>query len=442
MNSASLYLIHLVAFVAGIVVLWSLRRGEVSWAIRAGIGILMCAAMAVFMFRISEPPHLFADFYKAYYPAGKSILAMDGGAGLAKSMREGASGFVNLPILAWLFAPFGLFSSPAAGYVFFFLRIVATIVAWYSLSRLAGLDRDRSLLLLFVFSSCGPLLNSLREGNTTHFILLMLVAGLWAMRWNRQFLAGLIFGLAALIKLPLLLLGIYFVARGRWRVGMGGAVICLFTGIASLVMFGWDLHVHWYEYSVKPFAETPMAAFNVQSVQAFFARFQHGGAYLKDWSPHAVEPMIRVLSKLTVFSVLGAVALVIGVSWYRRRALVTAQADSPIIELETSVIVMVAMMISTVSWSHYYLWALLPAALLIGGRPLVLSLKRVRIPGWVGLIGVLPPVISFRSSNSLLSSFHAYVAVSHYLLSTVLLLVVFLVALLIAAPAESKPDRK
>ena len=33
--------------------------------------------------------------------------------------------------------------------------------------------------------------------------------------------------------MPLLLLGIYFVSRGRWRAGLGGAVVCAVVGISS-----------------------------------------------------------------------------------------------------------------------------------------------------------------------------------------------------------------
>jgi hypothetical protein len=45
---------------------------------------------------------------------------------------------------------------------------------------------------------------------------------------------------------------------------MGGATVCAIAAILSIALFGWDLHVYWYENSIKPFAETPMTAFNVQ----------------------------------------------------------------------------------------------------------------------------------------------------------------------------------
>jgi alpha-1,2-mannosyltransferase len=440
MSVSWFYLIHLAGFASGAAVLEVLRRRGVSWSIRVTVGALMCAAMAAFVFRISEPPDLFSDFYKAYYPAAKAILSHKRESGLEATMRQGAGGFVNLPILAWLFAPFAKLKAEPAGFVFFFSGVLATIGAWFSLSRLARLDRDRSLLLLFVFAACGPLHNSLREGNTTHFILLLLVLGLWALRRKLDLIAGVIFGFAALIKLPLLLLGVYFVARGRWKVAMGGTVIGGLAVLLSLLVFGWDLHVYWYEHSIKPFAGTPLAAFNVQSVQGFLARLQYGGSYLEDWKIHPLNPVIMAACKLAAVLLLGLVAVVIG--WPRRwRSGGLPASENNIVELETCIVVMLALMISTVSWSHYYLWMLLPAALLIGGTPPALASRGGRVAGWLALVGALPPVLIVHPANPVLGNIHGYFAVSHFVLSAGLLLAVFLVAHWRAARPEPSPSR-
>ena len=143
MNTFWYYPIHLAALGAGIGVLALLARRGAPWATRAGVCWIMCAVMAVFMFKISEPPDIFSDFYKAYYPAGEAVLSGDEATGLAATMRQGAGGFVTLPILAWLFAPFAMLPPVASGYVFFLLGVIATIAAWYLLVRLAELDRDR-----------------------------------------------------------------------------------------------------------------------------------------------------------------------------------------------------------------------------------------------------------------------------------------------------------
>ncbi len=428
MNNSWFYLIHLAAFAAGIIMLEGMRRRAVPWLLRAAAGVFACCAMAVFVFRISEPPDLYSDFFKAYYPAAKAVVVENGAAGLADSMTRGAGGFVNLPILAYLFAPFGLLPPGPAGSAFLMAGILATVAAWLGLSRLAGLDRDQSLLLLFVFAASGPLHNSLREGNTTHMVLLLLVLGIGLLRGKHDFAAGLLFGFAALIKLPLLLLGIYFVLRGRWKAGMGGGVLCLAAGLASLAVFGWDLHLHWYQHSIKPFAENPLAAFNVQSVQGFIARLQHGSLHLANWNPPELHPALHTLSRFSALFLMAAVAIML--AWPRRLKPggLLAASPSSIMELEICVIILLAMVTSTVSWSHYYLWLLLPTAFLIGASPPALAMKWIRIPGMVAVIGALPPVLIITLGGRIPARLHASLAVSHYLFAGLLLL-----ALLVAA---------
>ncbi|MEY3898503.1 MAG: hypothetical protein RLZZ214_4025 [Verrucomicrobiota bacterium] len=439
MNSFWHYLIHLAAFAGGVTVLTILKRRNAPWAVRAVTASIMSMVMAVFIFRISEPPQLFADFYKAYYPAAKALFAANPNDGLSATMREGAGGFVNLPVLAWLFAPFGKLPTPAAGYAFMTLGVAAIVATWYLLTRLAGLDRDRALLLLFVFACFGPLHNSLREGNTTHFVLLLIVSGLWALRRERGFLAGLLIGFAALVKLPLLLLGVYFAAHGRWRVAMGGATVCVIAAILSIALFGWDLHVYWYENSIKPFAKTPMAAFNVQSVQGFLARLDHGGRYLLDWTPHAVNPMVHLASQLAVaLMMLSAAFVMFRPRRWRRGPLLEAPA-STVIELEVCIVTLLAMMISMVSWSHYFLWMLLPAAFLIAGNPSALAAGRLRIFSLVALILAMPPVLKVFTIDPILSRVYCYLAVSHYLIGAALLFVVLLVADWRTRPVGSEP---
>lgn len=169
-------------------------------------------------------------------------------------------------------------SKSAAEYGFLALGVLTMIATWHALARLAKLNRDKSLLLLFLFAACGPLAYSLRIANSTHFVLLLFVLAVWALRKDRAFLAGAIFGFAALIELPLILLGIYFLLRGRWRVAMGGAAICAFAALLSLAVFGWDLHMYWYEHTIKPVSAHPLAAYNNQSIQGFFARLQYGNS--------------------------------------------------------------------------------------------------------------------------------------------------------------------
>ncbi len=361
MNPFWYYPIYLIAFAATIVLFEALRRRDVPWVIRATLGCMICVAMAVFTFRISDPQDdvMFNDVAISYYPAGQAVFPDDPAAGLKATYRNGAEGFVNIPIMAYLCAPLAVVSKTTGDNAFLFLGVITMILTWHTLARLAKLNPDQSLLLLFLFAACGPLHYSLRLANSTHFVLFLFVLGIWTLRKDREFQAGILFGFAALIKLPLLLLGVYFLLRGRWRVAMGGAAIGAFAGLLSLLVFGWDLHLYWYEHTIKPLSSNPLSAYNNQSIQGFFARLQYGNIGLLWWKPWPIDPSLNLAAKVVVLLLVATVAAVIG--WPRRwrgERVMTAPAHM-ISEIEIWMVTLLSIMIGTVSWSHYYLLILL-----------------------------------------------------------------------------------
>ena len=70
--------------------------------------LLACLVAGAFLhltlWQVSEPPTLFSDLYKAYFPAAEVLW--DVGLQAHFPFTEvGAGGFVNVPLLAWLFVP-------------------------------------------------------------------------------------------------------------------------------------------------------------------------------------------------------------------------------------------------------------------------------------------------------------------------------------------------
>ena len=69
------------------------------------------------MFVISEPQeYLWQDFTDAYYAAGAAALG--GPAKVVGLLEHGVHGFVNLPIVGYFFAPFGLLRPRSAALLF------------------------------------------------------------------------------------------------------------------------------------------------------------------------------------------------------------------------------------------------------------------------------------------------------------------------------------
>ena len=161
-------------------------------------------------------------------------------------------------------------------------------------------------------------------------------------------------------KLPLLLFGAYFVVRRDWRATLGFAGVCVATGVLSLLVFGWDVHRHWFETCVLPFSRQWIAAFNVQSVQSFVFRLQAPLALLRDWQPFTPDAGQRMAGYAAV-GVLYAIALAAGIRAAARGGSgVSAELRQT---REFLLVLCLAIVSSPLSWSHYYAWLLLPAAL-------------------------------------------------------------------------------
>jgi hypothetical protein len=380
-------LLHLAAMLGG---LWLLHATTGRLAVRPMLPACLAAAlMASMLFWLSDPPVLMQDFVDAYYAAG--VAVHDGPAALAPMIEMGVEGFVNLPIVAYLFWPFGWLGTAWAMALFTILGLVATWWCWHLLVRLAGLDSRGAALLLFLFAANGPLVYGLKEGNTSHLILLLLVLALTWVRSGRDIRAGVLLGVAAVIKPPLLLLGALFVLRGRWRVVAGGTLALVGAATLSLLVFGWDMHVLWYESCIKRFSDRPVPAFNVQSLQALVLRLQTGTGGLHDWNPVAFSGHHGMWSTLLVMATcIGTVGALL-----RPWRATPGQEDRRLM-LEFQALLVLACVISPVSWSHYYTWLLLPFAFLVAGENGYFQGRMLRLAAWAGVIMASAPVVSTR----------------------------------------------
>lgn len=332
------------------------------------------AIMAVVIFLNTQPSleFIFWDFRYCYWLAGE--LVWNGPQALAGAYDDETLVFVNLPIVAYLFAPFGLMPSMVAAIIITLIGLAVMVLIWRMLVQMYTLDTREQALLCFALCVFGPLIYSFKVGNTSHFILALLLGGLSMGRSGKDFTAGLLFGVAAVIKPALLLIGILYFLRGRWNVVAGGAAVVAGSAALSLLIFGWDMHVLWYETSIRPFASDPVIAYANQTVQGMVARFEVGGPFGHEYTVHTLSTVGRFAGQgLTLVLLVGIVFAV----WRSGRAFRPANSD---IEVEVLIAVTLAMSISALSWAHYHVW-LLPAIVLVWvkSRP-DMALSRLRLP--------------------------------------------------------------
>ena len=331
------------------------------WLVTVLVGI----AIPLIVWQFSEPSDLFSDFYKANYPAAETLW--ENGLSATWPLTE-KGGFSNLPVVGWLYVPFIWVGEEWAGWVWCVIGMVALFGAYLLLQRSTRLGAPHAALLAFLFLINGPIVNSLREGQSSHVILLFLVAGLVLWRRNHSCAAGLAFGFSALIKLPLLLLGFYFVLRQRWAIVAGGATVIGVAAVLSLLLFGIDGNIGWYQEWVVPYLNGYIPAYNVQSVDGFLVRLSQGEEFLIHWDPPFVPTVFHRVARFLMLAALYGGSFVLIWRAHRRAPVVMVEGGpGPRDLLELCLMINLALLSSPISWTHYYLWLLIPWALYLGG---------------------------------------------------------------------------
>lgn len=409
-----LLLVQLFALVAGLAYIRRLPQTASSSLVPPVSVLAISAVMVVYLFWISEPliePRvLFTDFRKAYYPAGSAALEGHEALKPLFEFQRGVHGFVNLPIVAYLFAPFGFLPVRFAAQAYFVMGVAAILLSWFLLAREAGLKGSERWLLLFLFASNGPMLNSLKEGNTSHMVLLALVASHFLLRTNRPMAAGILLGLSALIKLPILIFAPYLLLRRHWTSAAGFALAVGTAVLLSVAVFGWEVNLRWLEVCVLPYSSHPIAAFNVQSIPGFLARLTWGAEFLREWSPQQAEPLHRLIaSALAAAMLLGAVLA----------SMVRPSRDAQPEEwksLEYCLVATLAVIMSPLSWSHYYVWLLVPMAFFLRQGSSIAPSGWPRRLAWIAIVMVSQAVVMVPVADPLLAAFYSKLVVSTLLL--------------------------
>ena len=321
---------------------------QLFWIVAISLAFLTVSSV----FFVSHTDPLFEDFVPVYWKAGVAVL--DGPSALMPLLGEGVlGGFVNLPVIAYLFAPFAFFPPYVAGWIFTALGLAAVLSAWWLAAdhfKFDNVERGISLVLLAGF---GPLVYSVRDANLSHVLLPMLVLAIVGLKHSKDFGAGVMLGLCALLKPPLIVLCLYALVRLRWHVVLGAVTVLLASAAISIAVFGWDAHVLWFTTNLLTYSQDVVAARNSHSIASVLARFHYGAAAFDNWDPLTVPPMTRYL-RLALVAVLALVALWAAAPW--KKWFVGKVA----FEADLMLIIVLVLCASTLSWTHYYGWVLLP----------------------------------------------------------------------------------
>ncbi|MBF2028570.1 MAG: DUF2029 domain-containing protein [Oscillatoriales cyanobacterium C42_A2020_001] len=217
---------------------------------------------------------------------------------------------------------------------------------------------------------------------------------------SQQFWAGVMLGIATLIKPLFLLTGIYFLVRRRLQVGFGFCLSILTIVGSSILLFGIDIHRAWFDFCIRPYFGKVMVAFNNQSLDAFIGRLLSDVSLTTWWPPVELGWDFKLV-RYVLLSLL--VGVVIWVLWRSPRPTTSEEEN-----LEFCIVLSLAILITPISWTHYYLYLLVPLSLYLGDQLAFPKGKNWRIPILISAFLISLPSIHIDSQNILIRFLVSY----------------------------------
>lgn len=228
-----------------------------------------------------------------------------------------------------LFAPFVPLSYSTAAWLWGLLNLACLMLSLVIICRELDLWRLQTLLpILALFLLWEPTLDSTRSGNVGAGLSCLLIALAWrALRRGQQGHAGMLSGLALLLKpLPFLLLP-YFLLRRQWRAAVSMAASLALGVVLSLALMGvqtWADYLGPVRLNESPDVPVPgnlSLAGLVTRWGAGYHEFLHPGASRAFIDLPPLLPHISLDAALLLGDLLaGAVALTLGFRLWRRVA--------------------------------------------------------------------------------------------------------------------------
>jgi hypothetical protein len=238
------------------------------------------------------------------------------------------------------------------------VSLAALVASLLLVTRNLGIRWDLPKVLLFIALalSCGPLNAQLYQGQL-NLVLLLLMVGVWAAdRHERPILAGVLLGLATVLKIYPGFLFIFFVLRRRWRVLSAGVATAAVLTAITLWAVGTD-GFRDYVAVVMPTLPSWRSSWGNLSVYALWSKLFNPAvrvAGMDSTQPILRSPPIATLGTLFCDGALIAI-------WARMVVRARQRQD---VDCAFALSLPVMLLVTPDVWSHYFVVLLLPIVLL------------------------------------------------------------------------------
>jgi len=296
------------------------------------------------------------------------------------------NGWGYFPLVEVAYLPLTFINFPLAKAIFLSINLLLAMGAIYLLLGFADLKKDGPniaavtlAVLCFI-----PVMQNLTDGQNNLPILILLLWGMNCLRAGKDDKAGVLFGVAILVKPALALFSLGFIVKRRYGILKGLAFTLGVSFLASVLLFGWKLHASF----LKAILEEPAVStwWSMQNLLSSFMRiFSHADNNNPEITPWVHQPALAwMLWGITVTAFLAIACFV------------TFRFSKMPILLNFTMWLVLSMLIATETYSGRLIW-LLPALCLLMAEG-IRRANKWQVAGIILAYGMLNvPVVKFSS---------------------------------------------
>jgi len=275
-----------------------------------------------------------------------------------------ATRWVYTPAYLWLFRPLAGFDFPTASRIWLAFNAVLTLVVGWLLwmaRRYSKLRTELKLLRLawyvFLALTFQPMLSNLWHGQVTGLIVALFLVSYGLLKRGKYYWAGLVLGLIVPFKFYPALFVFYFIWRREWRVVIGSMIGMFLIALVSVATVGWQGNLAYGQVLLSEISGGGVAAFNNQSISGFLMHiFTKGDVFA--WLDIAMPAWVSALR------ILIALIMVAAAVWVMRSRSSKRDGNELDLEFDLSLVVLIMLLVSPITWYHYYMWLLFPLTVL------------------------------------------------------------------------------
>ncbi|MEM7675304.1 MAG: glycosyltransferase family 87 protein [Myxococcota bacterium] len=327
----------------------------------------------------------FKEKKKFQYPPSSLLLMLFVDTSVDDEAFRRAATWMN--IACW---PFVLLTILAAG--------VALMARWRQENDGVGPPMMWPVAMMLIACLYYPMLRSFHLGQAQTLLNGWLALTIVAWATGREGLAGVLVGLACLVKPPLGIIYIWGCFRKKWRFVAAATVIGVSGLVAGLLVFGWENH---YDYlGAVSFLGRHGEAFHAnQSFNGLMHRLL-GTAPPLVFDPHGFPPFNPLIYATTLVGSL----LLLGLCLFGPQ-----HASTKGSALDLCVAVLTAIMASPIAWEHHYGSLIVVYALVLPTVIKRLPTDRLSLMLWASSAFLMSHRLTiFEQLGEVLSVFYSY----------------------------------